>query len=239
MPAPIIGITTHRADLPFRAELDSLLDKIVAAVICAGGFPLTIPPGLKPSRLRELYERIDGLLFSGGGDVDPTLYRAAMPDCIEGIDVTRDFTELQLSCRLAQDPHPKPFLGICRGMQIFNVALGGTLYTDVSEHPGALRHNCPVAEGGAPGHHIVCIESGSLLDRIAGTAVLAVNSLHHQACKDIAPPLKVTARAEDGLAEAVELDSHPFALCVQWHPECLTQISEHRRLFEALVAASS
>lgn len=235
MALPLIGITTHAPGAQHRAALDGLLALIVGAVERAGGLPLLIPPWLAAPALAAMLGRIDGLLLAGGGDLDPALYGAAHTAAIGGIEPERDQAELTL-LRVALAA-PKPVFGICRGAQILNVALGGTLYADTSEHPGALRHTY------FPDHpldlrpHLVQVAEGSRLAAIIGRPELPVNSLHHQACRSVAGALRVAATAPDGLVEAVELADHPFALAVQWHPEALPGVAEQRALFEAFVAA--
>ena len=129
-----------------------------------------------------------------------------------------------------------PFLGICRGFQVMNVALGGTLYTHIQDQlPGALEHS---HEKFREEHHFVSIDPDSLLECITGTNELAVNSLHHQGISRVAPALIPTACAPDGLVEGVELRAHPFGLGVQWHPEHLTDRGEMAALFKALVEAA-
>lgn len=236
MRLPLIGITVHPDDDPDRANLDRLLAQIIRGVERAGGAPALVPLGLADETLRALFTRLDGLLFSGGGDIDPALYGAEPHPALGGVDAERDRTELALARWMAAAG--KPAFGICRGAQLFNVAFGGTLYRDISEHPGALRHTYGAEAESTLRPHAVQVAEESILSRLIGQPVLDVNSLHHQAVRQVAPALRVTARAPDGLAEAVELGGHPFALAVQWHPECLPDLPEQRRLFEGLVAAA-
>lgn len=238
MSSPLIGVTVHPKTAPDRADLDTLLEGILQGVERAGGLPLLIPPGIGENTLRNLYTRLDGLLLSGGGDVEPARYGATMHASMGGVDSDRDRIEFALARWAADDS--KPFFGICRGAQVLNVALGGTLYRDIGEHPGAIRHTYSSPEFPDDYRsHEVMIEEDSTLARVVGQPILAVNSLHHQACKDIAPRLRVTAKAPDGLAEAVEIPHHPFALAVQWHPECLPAAPEMRAIFEAFVSAAA
>jgi putative glutamine amidotransferase len=237
MSPPLIGITIHPATAPDRAELDTLLEGIVRGVARAGGLPVLVPPGLDPGVLRPLYERLDGLLFSGGGDIDPARYGAQTHARVGGVDAGRDRTEFALVRWLAEDA--RPFLGICRGAQVLNVALGGTLYPEVSEHPGAIRHDYYPDFPHDLRPHEIKLEEDSTLARVLGQPILSVNSLHHQACKVVAPGLRVTALAPDGIVEALEIPDHPFALGVQWHPECLPEAPETQRLFEAFIEASA
>jgi len=236
MHAPLIGITIHPVTDTDRATLDALVDAIVQSVERAGGLPALIPLGLSESTLRNLYTRLDGLLLSGGGDVHPDRYGSTWHETLGGVDAERDGTELALAQWVAGDT--KPFFGICRGTQVLNVALGGTLYRDISEYPEAIRHTYPSAEYATQRPHEIKVEEESVLSRVVGQPVIAVNSLHHQAIKDVAPGLAVSARAPDGLVEAVEIPHHPFALAVQWHPECLPDAPEQRALFESFVAAA-
>ena len=236
MPHPLIGITRHPHDDPDRAILDTLLNAITRGVEQAGGLPVHVPLGLSEATLHELYARLDGLLFSGGGDVQPGLYGAVMHASIGGVSEERDKTELRLARWVAADS--KPFFGICRGAQMLNVALGGTLYRDMSEHAGAIKHTYPSDTDAATRPHEIKIEEDSLLAHIMGQPLMTVNSLHHQAIRLLAPGLRAVAVAPDGIVEAVELPRHPFALAVQWHPECLLEVPEMRALFEAFVRST-
>ncbi|HHY55750.1 MAG TPA: gamma-glutamyl-gamma-aminobutyrate hydrolase family protein [Chloroflexi bacterium] len=232
-----IGITLHPLTSPDRAELDLLASQIAAGVITAGGAPVMIPPDLDETTLYARFADLDGLILSGGGDVDPARYGMTPIPAVGGVDVQRDQTELLLA-RWALETG-KPLFGICRGLQLLNVACGGALYRDISEHAGALRHayypNYP--------HdylaHSITITPGSRLATILGATTIAVNSLHHQACRIVASPLRAVAFAPDGIVEAVEVAEHPFALAVQWHPEALPQEKASQALFGALVSASS
>ena len=132
----------------------------------------------------------------------------------------------------------KPFLGICRGCQLMNVALGGTLYTHIpAQLPGALDHSYP-GKLRTVLVHPVKIEEGTHMAEVFGEPLIHVNSLHHQGLKDIAPSVRVTGVAPDGLVEAIELPDHPFGLAVQWHPEWLTDQAGTRNLFRKFVEAA-
>ena len=237
MSYPLIGITVHPKTAPDRADLDILLEGIIHGVERAGGSPLLVPLGLGEGTLRNLYTRLDGLLLAGGGDIDPARYGAQMHESMDGVDVDRDRIEFALARWVTEDN--KPFFGICRGLQVLNVARSGALYRDISEHPSAIRHTYSSPD--YPNDfrpHEVKIEEDSTLARIIGQPIITVNSLHHQACKEIAPGLRATALAPDGIVEAVEIPHHPFALAVQWHPECLPDAPEMSALFEAFVEAA-
>ncbi len=236
MRRPLIGITTHPAHSPDRDSLDRLLNDIVKCVERAGGLPILIPADAAETTLRGLFERLDGILFSGGGDVDPAHYGADATPTVGGVDGERDRVELTLTRWIVDEA--KPFFGICRGAQVFNVALGGTLYRDIEEHPEAQTHtyypNLPFDLR----PHRVQVEADSTLARILGQRAISVNSLHHQAVRDVAAGLRAVACAEDGIVEALEAPDHPFALAVQWHPEALPDAPEMQALFAAFVAAA-
>jgi putative glutamine amidotransferase len=234
---PLIGVTAHPATAPDAQELDLFFGWILQGVQQAGGLPIPIPPTLDAAALGAFYERLDGVLFSGGGDVDPARYGAELDGRIGGVDAGRDETELALARWAARDG--KPFFGICRGAQVINVAHGGTLYSDTAEHPGAARHAYYPDLPYDLLAHPACVAEGSLLSRLIGAGEAGVNSLHHQACRDVAPALLASARAPDGIVEAVELPGHPFGLAVQWHPECLLDAPATRRLFGAFVNAAA
>jgi putative glutamine amidotransferase len=234
---PLIGITVHPRTAPDRDELDDLLEGIVAGVERAGGLPLLIPLGLSDETLRGLYRQLDGLLLSGGGDIEPGRYGLAATALVGGVDAERDRTEFVLIDFLIDDD--KPFFGICRGAQVLNVALGGTLYRDMSEHDGAMKHAYYPDLPRDLRPHEIKIEEDSVLAKILGEPIVTVNSLHHQAINEVAARLRVTALAPDGVVEAIEMPHRPFALGVQWHPESLPDAPEMRALFEAFVEAST
>jgi len=237
---PTIGLTTavlapageHRP--PRLAQNNTY----VQAVVRAGGLPLLIPHLEDEALLRAVYERLDGLLLPGGEDIHPDHFREAIHEQCGSISPERDATELPLARWAVQEG--KPLLGICRGVQVLNVALGGSLYQDIaSQCPDAGRHDW---YPGVPRNflaHSAALVDGTHLARILGASALKVNSLHHQSVKDVAPALEVAAVAPDGIVEAVEGRDHPFAIGVQWHPEELAGTDVRSRLlFEAFVRAS-
>jgi putative glutamine amidotransferase len=232
-----IGITLHPLTSPDRVELDLLAGQIAAGVAAAGGEPVMIPPELDATTLYARFSEVDGLILSGGGDVDPARYGMEPIPAIGGVDAQRDHAELML-VRWALD-EGKPLFGICRGLQLLNVACGGALYRDTSEHDGALQHAYYPDYPHDYLAHPVAVTSGSRLAAILGESVFAVNSLHHQACRTMAPALHAVAYAPDGIVEAAEVGDHPFALAVQWHPEALPEVKTSQALFGALVQASS
>lgn len=231
---PIIGLT-HSLHL----DEDALHTptSYPSAVIAAGGVPLILPSTTDPDVLNRYLDMVDGILFSGGDDINPTCYGEPQLRQCGDICPLRDEYELLL-CRLAVERR-KPVLGICRGAQLLNVTLGGTLYQDLpSQLPECIAHSQHQISRYVS--HPVSIVDGSLLRRIHGSEQLFVNTFHHQAVKQPGCGLKVTALAPDGVIEAIELEGHPFCLGVQWHPERLVQNpadTEHRKLFQAFVDA--
>jgi putative glutamine amidotransferase len=209
----------------------------IEAIKAAGGIPLLIPLGLSEEELQVIFQRLDGVLLPGGGDIEPNVYNGRSDVAMHDVDGQRDRTEIFMT-RAAIDKR-KPILGICRGIQVFNVALGGTLWEDiVSLVPEASNHDMPE---GLPSNylaHEVTVKSESILARAMGVTERRVNSMHHQAVRDLAPDLVVTATAPDGVIEGVEVPDHPFAVGVQWHPENLVNDDPAMlSLFEGLVNA--
>jgi len=197
-----------------------------------------IPLNLDEKALRAIYERLHGLLLAGGVDVHPRHYGEAIHEKCGEIDEARDTVELALArWALAEG---LPILAICRGIQVLNVAAGGTLYQDIaSQVPNSLKHDYwpDYPRNYLP--HQVTVNGDSHLAAILGQRRVGVNSMHHQAVKDLAPRFKVVARTSDGLVEAIEDQDHPFALGVQWHPEELMEDGPlMRRLFDAFVSAA-
>jgi putative glutamine amidotransferase len=241
MPKPLIGLVAEYWASPSknaRSRVQGQLVTYIDALQAAGGLPVLIPETLSNDDALQLYGLLDGLVLPGGGDVDPKVYGEDQHPATDSIDPERDRVELYLT-RQALGDH-KPFFGICRGVQVMNVALGGSLYQDLpSEYPSALKHyfRAPDYERDHLGH-AVQVEEESLLARCLGTPLVEVNSRHHQAARVVAPGLHVVARAPDGVIEALEMPAHPFALGVQWHPENLQALPPMRRLFEEFVAAA-
>jgi putative glutamine amidotransferase len=198
--------------------------------------PIPIPEILSGEDLRQLYGRLDGILFSGGGDISLAHFDGVDHPRIDGVDERRDATELDLMRSACADG--KPILGICRGAQLMNVALGGTLYTHIAEQlQGALDHDYP-GNRRKTIVHPVHVKESSRSAGIFEQTLLQVNSLHHQGLKDIAISLRATGHAPDGLVEIVEVQDHPYAIAVQWHPEWLTDQPAMQRLFRSFVDAA-
>jgi putative glutamine amidotransferase len=229
MRPPIIGITTETND-----QNEYLLPaEYIAAVRCAGGIPLLLPPG-EPN-LEALLRLLDGLILSGGGDIDPRHYDSGGHPAVYMIDTARDEMELTLARRAAADGLPT--LGVCRGAQLINVALGGTLIEHLpDEIDNTIAHRLE-PRGAVP--HAVSITHGSRLAEVIGEQVVVGASWHHQAIRTPAPGIEVVACAADGTIEAVEMRNHPWLLAVQWHPEITAAADPiQQRLFDALVEAA-
>jgi putative glutamine amidotransferase len=240
---PVIGLPTYSA---YDGKADYVMRKAyVTAIESAGGVPLLLPLLEDEHHLRRLYALMDGLLLCGGGDVAPPLY--GMDDTGKStlVDAPRDRVELAFTRWAVADG--KPILGVCRGIQMLNVALGGTLWQHIPKDiPGALRHRTPRSFPPAYAAHEVLLKPASfLLKTLAvepgedGHARIEVNSRHHQAVKDVAPGFCASAHAPDGVIEAIEPTAgSAFVLGVQWHAEDLVPTSAAMtRLFSRFVQA--
>ena len=230
---PVIGITGN-----YTQETCTLAEGYYQSVLKAGGIPFIIPPFYETDRLGELLDRLDGIIFSGGGDINPLLLGEEPIKELHSITPERDQQELLLA-RLAYD-RQIPMLGICKGIQIINAALGGTLYQDIHTQMEGIRIKHSQDQDRRYPSHQVTISRGSILEKIFGTE-LAVNSFHHQACKSAAPGLKVTAMSSDGVIEAIESDEFKSIMGVQWHPETyiLRNSTEMLPIFEWLISESA
>lgn len=236
MTVPLIGVTTYRLDTRYGFPAHAVAEKYVEALSEAGAAPILIPLRLPEERLDAILRKLDGLLFTGGGDIHPSRFGAQMDELVGAVDEDRDRIELHLFRQIL--PRSLPFLGICRGFQLVNVGLGGDLYTDIlAQHPGARHHDYFPDWPRDHLAHDVEIRSGSGLAKILGVSKVEVNSLHHQGLRRLAPRLEATAFSPDGIVEAVELPGYPFGLAVQWHPEWLQAYPEMRNLFRAFVQA--
>ncbi len=237
MSSPFIGVTANHGQNDNGDPTIVLGESYTQAVLTAGGVPVIIPLDLPDEALQELVDRLDGILFTGGGDIHGRYYQAENHPMVRGIDEDRDRIEIGLFKDLVHSG--KPFLGICRGIQLINIAAGGTLYADIQDQmPGGMKH---AWHAGYPRDflaHEVEVTEGSRLRQILGQRRTGVNSLHHQGVAELAPGLKAVAYAPDGLVEAVEMEAHPFGLGVQWHPECLQQYAPMRDLFRAFIEAA-
>ena len=230
---PVIGITGN-----YNQETCTLAEGYYQSVLKAGGIPFIIPPFYETDRLGELLDRLDGIIFSGGGDINPLLLGEEPVKELHSITPERDQQELLLA-RLAYD-RQIPMLGICKGIQIINAAFGGTLYQDIHTQMEGVRIKHSQDQDRRYPSHQVSITKDSILEKLFGTE-LAVNSFHHQACKEPAPGLKVTAMSSDGVIEAIESNEFKSIMGVQWHPETfiLRNNREMLPIFEWLIQESA
>jgi putative glutamine amidotransferase len=239
---PLIGVTSPvEAASPERPTPRVLMKRsYLDALLHFGALPMVLVSSLDQDQLRAAYERLDGLLLPGGADVDPSRYAAPAHPALGDVDPALDAADLALARWAFEDG--KPLLGLCRGLQVINVAFGGTLYQDLpSERPNGLDHATRPPDRYRPVHEVALEPSGELA-RLLGAERLPVNSTHHQAVREPAPGWRVAARAPDGVVEAIEpaAPRPGFVLAVQWHPEELWPRGDRAaaRLFEALVAAA-
>ena len=237
---PIIGITGRPQDVPsagthVRAYLTT--HTYSDSILRAGGIPLILVP-VEPDIMDHALDRVDGLLLTGGGDVNPSRYGADWHDAVRGVDDERDEFELELVRRAFA--RRLPTMAICRGLQVVNVALGGSLVQDLPSHRGAHGHDI-TGEGAYEPHSDTLIEEGCWVAEIIGPGLHKINSIHHQAVEELGAGLKVVGSAPDGTIEAIEHEDVSWPLiAVQWHPEFLGQ-KDHgpsHDLFQALVDAS-
>jgi putative glutamine amidotransferase len=246
MPLILVSPCVEKCGVEFNDLSASLSIKYESSVLQAGGIPVILPLTTDRAVLAEVLRRVDGVLLTGGDDINPDLYESKVPRALrKTVEETpdhgaRDLRELELLDEIFRQH--KPLLAICRGHQMLNIALGGKLIIDIDRQvPGAINHRrmdktCEFV-------HRVPVEKGSLLSRITGGKTLGMNSSHHQAVAGPAEPLMAVARTGDGVIEAMELKPEaagllPFLLSVQFHPERLAdRYAEHRAIFKAFVRA--
>ncbi len=229
---PKIGIVV----CGFTGNRQFVTNPYIQSIRYAKGVPFIIPLVRSDHILEQYAQFCDGFLFCGGGDITPLLFGEEPKNGSGNTDITVDLFQIRLMKRILSSR--KPVLAICRGMQILCVACGGSVWQDLSLVPGsAINHMQHSASRGEVSHRIRT-ERGTLLREYIGTC-LYVNSFHHQAVNAPGKDITVSARAQDGTIEAIELDGHPFALGVQWHPECMYRSSpEMRNLFHEFVSSA-
>ena len=212
MPAPLIGLSTYGRNDAGRHELPA---EYAEAVVRAGGVPVLLPPVGGHELAAAWLDRLDGLVLTGGGDLDPALYGGQSHPSIYNLDAARDTAELALAhAALART---RPILAICRGLQVLNIALGGTLHEHVPDAMDGSTTHRKVPH--SPIEHSVRIEADTRLAAILQAPQVSGISWHHQAIQRLGDGLTPAAHADDGLVEAAELPAHPWCLGVQWHPE--------------------
>jgi len=244
---PVVGIPTQTLQ-----SLGGVSEKIppswvmsqryILTLVAAGAIPVMIPL-VDDDTIRGIYDELDAVFLPGGADIDPASYGKGPHPLCDKTDRDRDRVELLLARWALEEG--KPVLGVCRGMQLVNVAAGGTLYQDLAEQmPGSLKHDY-FPYGGAPWTrdylaHPVEVKPGSRLAGLFGEGKLPVNSMHHQGVREIGEGLAATATAPDGLVEALEGTGEGYVFAVQWHPEALTDgDAQMRALFADFVTEAA
>jgi len=238
---PIIGITGRPQSVPAAAiQIKAYLagHTYTDSIRHGGGIPVILVP-VDGDEIDDVLDRVDGLLLTGGGDVSPASYGAEPEESIRGVNIERDTFEFDL-VRKAYDRR-MPVMGICRGMQVINVALGGTLIQDLPSHTGVHGHDV-AGEGVYEPHLQAKVEENTRLSTVVGAGLHSINSIHHQAVDELGEGLSVVASATDGTVEALDHDDKdwPF-IAVQWHPEFLGMRDDgtSHELFAALVASAA
>jgi putative glutamine amidotransferase len=234
---PIIGITGRPQCVPAAAiQIKAYLagHTYTDSIRHGGGIPVILVP-VDADEIDDVLDRVDGLLFTGGGDISPASYGAEPEESVRGINVERDTFEFELVQKARE--RKMPVMGICRGMQVINVALGGTLIQDLPSHTGVHDHDV-AGEGVYVPHLQARVEDGTRLSTVVGAGLHSINSIHHQAVDKLGEGLSIVASAIDGTVEAIDHadPEWPF-IAVQWHPEFLAMRDDgtSHDLFAALV----
>lgn len=240
---PLVGISTSEVRSPGDRELVAqgepprtevaLGERYLAAVRAGGGMPVILAPVPEDS-IESLLGRLDALVLSGGPDLHPSAYGALPHSELGPTDPELDRFELELARGAVV--RGLPVLGICRGMQVLNVALGGTLHQHLPDHEGGVDHRQQAAAG-EPSHRVT-LGRGSRLTKVIGRRYVEVNSFHHQGLHALGKGLAIAGHAPDGHVEAVEVPGRRFTFGVQWHAECLADRPEQLALFRGLVRAA-
>ena len=244
---PIIGIPTQTLQslggIPAEFPASWVMSqRYILTLTAAGAIPWMIPlVGDDEETLRGIYDELDGVFLPGGADIDPDSYNEERHPLCDRTDTARDQVELIMTRWAMQDR--KPVLGVCRGVQIINLAAGGTLYQDLADqYEGSIKHDYfPFGGRYSRDHlaHEVEVAQNTRLAEIIGHGTVQVNSMHHQGIRELGGCLIATAIAPDGLIEATESTNGSFLVGVQWHPEALTDVDQRmRRLFDSFVEAS-
>ena len=235
---PLVGLPTLAIPPGPKPPRFGINQSYVRALTAAGCAPVLIPLLDDDERLRAIYDRLDGIVFPGGADVAPQEYGEEPIGDLNVVEAPRDRTELTLARWAFADDLPT--LGICRGQQVLNVALGGSLWQDL-RHQGvtSVEHSDADGRSRTALMHRVRLDADSRLAQLIDETTVEVNSLHHQAVKTVAPQLKVTGTSADGVIESLESDNRRFLIAVQWHPEEIDAIPWVQRLFVGFARAAS
>ena len=238
---PIIGITGRPQFVPAAAlQIKAYLagHTYTDSIRHGGGIPVILVP-VEGDEIDDVLDRVDGILFTGGGDIAPSAYGATPEESIRGVSLERDTFEFELVRRAHE--RKMPVMGICRGMQVINVALGGTLIQDLPSHTGVHDHDV-AGEGVYTPHLHAMVDENTRLSSVVGAGLHSINSIHHQAVEDLGEGLTVVASAIDGTIEAIDHEDMgwPF-IAVQWHPEFLGMRDDgtSHDLFASLVASAA
>jgi putative glutamine amidotransferase len=238
---PVIGITTRPRVIPSSGgemEAHTLQRTYTDSVLRAGGVPVLLAP-VPNADVSAVLDRLDGVVLSGGGDIEPSRYDSKVLDSMYGMDFDRDEFEIELARQVAE--RRTPMLAICRGLQVLNVALGGTLIEDIPTHTGSMDHSV-IGHHVFNGHQHVRLDADCRVAAVVGSVHVEVNSIHHQAVRDLAAGFRAVGWADDGVIEAIQHDDPDWPLlAVQWHPEYLGQADDAASLalFCALVDAAA
>lgn len=240
---PLIGISCSMGQAIYSLHQDNppqlqhrMNETYIRAITRAGGIPVILPNIEDISCVEEIAQRLDGFLLSGGDDVDPALFGERATEKLGHVIPRRDQFEIALT-RCVLEKTEKPLLGICRGIQVMNVAMGGSLHIDLPSD-GKLCHSLSMYPRNVRSHEIELVPD-TRLEKIMGHGTGRVNSFHHQAIKAVADCFAVTAKSlPDDVVEAIELPGERFAVGVQWHPEELTEYPEAAALFDAFIKAA-
>lgn len=229
---PKIGIVV----CGFSEDRQFVTNPYIQAIRYSRGIPLVLPLVRSDRLIGEYVTLCDGFLFCGGGDITPLLFGEEPRKGNGHTDITVDLFQIRLMKQILKSG--KPVLAICRGIQILCVACGGSIWQDLSLIPGKTLDHMQQSASRGEVSHLIRTERGSLLRRYIGSRIF-VNSYHHQAVNNPGAGVRISARASDGTIEGIELEDHPFALGVQWHPECMYRTSsEMRELFHEFIAHS-
>jgi putative glutamine amidotransferase len=227
---PTIGITTFNQNEDGQYHIKNTF---VEAIRRCGGLPILLPPG-QPEESAAILEVVDGLIFSGGGDLDPAIYNGEYHSAIKGVDRTRDAFELKLFNQALNTNIP--LLGVCRGLAVMAVASGASLVAHIPSEFGELVAH--TGDSSQSVNHQVEINPQSHLASIMEATAVEVVSMHHQSLRTLPAGWRLAARAIDGVVEAIEYEYHPWAIGVQWHPELAIDNPQQLRIFQALVEAA-
>lgn len=225
---PVIGIIS----CGFSGTRQFVSSSYIQSVCRAGGCPVILPILKDHSHFHQISSLCHGFLFCGGNDINPVVLNRPPLSSAGEADIRTDLFQLEFLRHIL--PQGKPVLGICRGLQVLNTACGGELLQDISLWREPFLEHMQNSRLRSDPWHTVIFEKDSLLCKICGNS-LPVNSFHHQAILTPGRGIRITARAQDGIPEAAEVSAHPFALGVQWHPECMPRSSQMRHLFREFI----